>query len=143
MQKARKRRTPKGASPSRVKEGAGAVYMTAGAEWGFIPGTLRELGALDVEPTDFPRILGADRRTVYHWAAGKGLSRFRHFERVRAVREILDLAKQAHGERWSEWFRAPNPHIGNLAPATLLWGDKTGLELIRSLLHGALMGGVA
>lgn len=117
--------------------------MQGGAEWGFIPATLRELGAIDVEPTDFPRVLGADRRTVVHWAEGKGLSRFRHFERIRAVNEILQLAKKAHGPRWSEWFRTPNPHIGNMEPAALLWGDESGFELIRNLLHGALMGGVA
>lgn len=121
--------------------GAGARYEVR-SEAGFVRETLEGLREIDLKPDDLRDIVGADKRTIYRWYEGKSLSRLAHLERLRSLEEILRLARKAHGTHARDWFHAPNPHLGNLRPATLL-KDASGLALIKEILLGSLGGGVA
>lgn len=103
---------------------------------------LRDLEQLAGSAAALSQLVGADRRTIDRWLEGEHLSRLAHFDRLMALKEVLELARRAHGKHALDWFSSPNPHIQNIRPYTLL-GDPGGRTLIRDLLAGAVMGGVA
>lgn len=112
------------------------------AEAKAVLGVLRDLEQLAGSAAALSQLLGADKRTVDRWLEGEHLSRLAHFERLMALKEILELARRAHGKHALDWFSSPNPHIQNIRPYTLL-EDSGGRALVRDLLAGAVMGGVA
>lgn len=105
-------------------------------------GVLRELRKAGITAPALASLLGVDQRSVDRWTQGRSLGRLEGYERLVALRELVDLARRVHGPRALDWFSTPNRQLGNLRPLTALQ-DPNGIALLRSMLENALMGGVA
>lgn len=105
---------------------------------------LRRLHALGLAESELAALLGGVHpRTAVRWLEGRGLSRFSAAERLRLLTEILDLAREVHGDSYAAWLRTPDPVLGNVLPLTLLKDPADGPRLVREALENSRMGGVA
>lgn len=86
--------------------------------------------------------LGLSRQEVLSMlgAADAGAAMLADNPRFKELAEILDLAKQVCGERAYQWFKSPEPRLGNVHPLTLLRDPENGPNLVKQTLYNSLRG---